>query len=169
VSRDVVRGLRLLILPTLALVAVALFLPGRLELAGRIFALLVCGAALLVLLRALRRIYPPETPLRPRPTRMRKARRPASLVQIEHETALGVSGSFGLHFRLRPRLRAIAAGLLMSRRRIRLDEDTALARAALGDETWELLRPDRRPPEDRLGRGVPRAQLLRSIDALERI
>jgi hypothetical protein len=100
---------------------------------------------------------------------MRKARRPASLVQIEHETALGVAGSFGLHFRLRPRLRAIAAGLLMSRRRIRLDEDTALARAALGDETWELLRPDRRPPEDRLGRGVPRAQLLRTIDALERI
>ena len=72
-SRDVVRGLRLLILPTLALVAVALFLPGRLELAGRIFALLVCGTALLVLLRALRRIYPPETPLRPRPTRMAQA------------------------------------------------------------------------------------------------
>ena len=100
---------------------------------------------------------------------MRKARRPASLVQIEHETALGVSGSFGLHFRLRPRLRAIAAGLLMSRRRIRLDEDTALARAALGDETWELLRPDRRPLKTDSAAACREHELLRSIDALERI
>ena len=168
--RDLVRAVRLLSVPTLAFAAVALFLPGRLELSARIYALLVCGAALLVLLRALRRAYPPEHPLQPRqPPRTSKRRPPASLAQIEHEAALGVAGAFGLHFRLRPRLRAIAGGLLRSRRGISLDDDPLRARAALGDATWELVRPDRGPPEDRLGRGLPHAELLRTIDVLERL
>ena len=62
--RDVLGALRLLVLPTIALAVVAGGAPGRLGLAARIYALVVCGAALVVALNALRRAYPPEKPLR---------------------------------------------------------------------------------------------------------
>ena len=150
--RDLVRAARLLLVPTLALVAVALFLPGRLELCARVYALLVCAAALVVVLRALRRGYPPQ-----------------GLARIEHEAALGVAGAFDLHFRLRPRLHDIAAGLLQARRRISMDDEPGGACAVLGDATWELVRADRPPPEDRLGRGIPPAELIATVDSLERI
>jgi hypothetical protein len=91
------------------------------------------------------------------------------LSRIEHEAALGVAGSFDLHFRLLPRLRAIAAGLLTARRQISLDEDPAAARELVGDATFELVRADRAPPEDRLGRGIAVHDLGLVVDSLERI
>jgi hypothetical protein len=42
-------------------------------------------------------------------------------------------------------------------------------RALLGEELWELLRPDRRPPEDRLGPGLPLPQLQAAVERLEAI
>jgi hypothetical protein len=170
VRRDLVRAARLLIAPTLALVAVALFLPGRLEICARVYALLVCAAALVVVLRALRRGYPPERPLVPRAKRPAATRRPPQgLARIEREAALGVAGAFDLHFRFRPRLHDIAAGLLEARRRISLDDEPDAARAVLGDATWELVRADRPPPEDRLGHGIPPAELISTVDSLERV
>jgi hypothetical protein len=170
VRRDLVRAARLLLAPTFALVVVALFLPGRLEICARVYALLVCAAALVVMLRALRREYPPERSLVPRAKRNAALRRPPQgLARIEHEAALGVAGTFDLHFRLRPRLRDIAAGLLQARRRISLDDEPDAARAVLGDATWELVRADRPPPEDRLGRGLPPAELTATVDSLERV
>jgi hypothetical protein len=170
VRRDLVHAARLLLAPTFALVVVALFLPGRLEICARVYALLVCAAALVVVLRALRRAYPPERPLLPRAKGRAAPRRPPQgLARIEHEAALGVAGAFDLHFRLRPRLHDIAAGLLQARRRISLDDEPDAARAALGDATWQLVRADRPPPEDRLGRGLPPAELIATVDSLERV
>ena len=93
---------------------------------------------------------------------------PPSLARIELEAALGVTGSFDLHHRLVPRVRSIAAGLLASRRRVSLDADPAAAQAILGDTTWELVRPDRPAPEDRLARGIAQQELAQVVDALER-
>ena len=122
--RDLVRAARLLLVPTLALVAVALFLPGRLEISARVYAILVCAAALVVVLRALRRAYPPERPLVPRvKPPATKRRPPQGLARLEQEAALGVAGPFDLQYRLVPRLRSITAGLLASRRRVVLDTD----------------------------------------------
>jgi hypothetical protein len=42
------------------------------------------------------------------------------------------------------------------------------ARALLGDDAWELLRPDRPVPVDRNAPGVTQRQLERCIEALER-
>jgi len=170
VKRDVFHAVRLLLAPTLALVAIALVLPGRLQLSARVYALLVCAAALVVVLRAVRRAYPREHPLRP-PAAIQSTRRrpPPGLARLEHDAALGVAGAFHLHFRLAPRLRAIATGLLLARRRISLDDDPAAAHQALGDETWELVRPDRPAPEDRLGRGLPPTVLAHAVEALERL
>ena len=110
--RDVRGAARALVLPTIALVGITLVAPGRLELAGRIYALVLCAAVIVVLLLALRRAYPDETVLR-EPARSAQRRvPPPSLERIEHETALAIAGTFDLHYHLVPRLRAVAAGLL---------------------------------------------------------
>jgi hypothetical protein len=170
VRRGIVATGRMLIPATLALGGVAAFLPGRLALAARIYALVVCGIVLLVAFRALRTTYPPATTRRRR-ARGGAARRraPASLARLEDETALGVAGAFDLHHRLRPRLRAIATGVLEARRHVSLDDNPRDARELLGDEAWDLLRADRPPPEDRLARGMPVAELRRVVESLERV
>lgn len=169
-KKDIAGALRALVLPTLALVVVVAFIPGRVGLVVRIYALVVCAAALALALAALRRAYPPEVPLHKSAMRGSSQRQPPSgLGRIEHEAALGVVGSFDLHYRLVPRLRSIASGLLTSRRRISLDTQPDAARDAVGDETWGLVRPDRLPPEDRLARGITPEGLSRVVDSLERI
>ena len=168
--RDLGGALRALVVPTVALVVIGGFAPGRLALAIRIYALVVCGVALVLALSALRRTYPRARPLRPRAARSAARRRPPpSLGRIEHEAALGVAGAFDLHFRLAPRLRSIAAGLLASRRRLTLAADLDAASGILGPEAWELVREDRPTPEDRLARGLPTADLRRVVESLESV
>lgn len=167
-KRDLIGPLRLAALLTLALVAVAVFAPGRLGLALRIYALVVCAEVLVVAISALRRAYPAEAPLRHvHQSAASRRQPPPSLARIELEAALGVAGSFDLHYRLVPRLRAIAAGLLASRRHVSLDASPAAAHSIVGDTTWELVRPDRPAPEDRLARGIAPQELARVVDALE--
>ena len=60
---------------------------------------------------------------------------------------------YDLHYRLRPTLRETAAGLLAVRRGIELDREPDRGARALGDETWQLVRPDREPPDDRAAAG----------------
>jgi hypothetical protein len=166
VRRDLIAAARALVAPTLAVLAVAAFWPGRLGVSVRIYALIVCVTVMVVALASLRRVYPPASRL---PTRAagRVSSRPPSLERMANLAALGVAGSFDVHHRLRPRVRAIASGLLSSRRRIALDVQPDEARAALGDETYEFVRPDRPPPEDRLARGMPVPQLRHVVESLE--
>jgi hypothetical protein len=170
VKRDVFAALRFLALPTVALVVIAGGVPGRLELAARAYGLIVGAVGLVVAIRALRRADPPETLLRnPAPTAERGRRPPPSLARLEQLAALGVASSFDLQYRLVPPLRSIAAGLLASRRRVELDTQPEVARRSLGDETWELVRPARPAPQDRISRGLTPAELTRVADSLERI
>ena len=169
-SRGLTRLARLLAAPTLALLVVVVFLPGWAENAIRIYALVFAGLVVVVALAALRRTYPPTTPLRPeRQGRSEPPMRPPTLARLEKETALGVAGSFDLHYRLRPRLRAVAAARLSVRRGISLDGEPDAARAALGDVAWELVRRDRPAPDDRLASGIPPAVLTQVVDSLERL
>jgi hypothetical protein len=170
VRRDLLRAARLLAIPTLALGVVVAFAPGRIELAARVYALVLCGALLLVLLAALRRAFPRETPLRRRTPRDETGRAiPAMLGRLEQEAALAVASSFDVHFRLRPRLRALADDLLVARRGISLQASPERARQLLGEDAWDLVRPDRPPPEDRLARGLPIEDLRRIVESLERL
>lgn len=168
--RDLRRAGRLLALPALALLFVVAFAPGRTTLALRVFALLLCGAALLLVLSGLRRAFPRETPLRRgalRPDRSRAI--PGMLGRLEQETALGVAGSFDLHYRLRPRLRTLTSDLLAARRGVSLDGAPERARGLVGETTWELVRSDRPPPEERLAPGLPVNDLRRVVESLERL
>jgi membrane protein implicated in regulation of membrane protease activity len=167
---DLRRALRTLVLPTLALLVVAAFVPGRLGPGVRAYALLVCVLALWIALAALRRAYPPAGRLRRAGDRVDGRRQPVrSLVELENVTALAVADAGDLHFRLRPRLRDLAAGLLEGRRGIALDAQPGRARLALGDETWDVVRADRPLPEDERAPGIPRAALERVVASLERL
>ena len=167
--RDALAGARFLALPTLALVSIAFLAPGRAEVALRIYTLLLGATVIALLVLALRRAYPDETPLR-EPGRAAPVRSaPASLARMEHEVALGLAGSFDLHYRLVPRLRSVAAGLLDARRNVSLEASPDRAHTLLGDEVWELVRPDRTTPQDRLGPGMSAAELDRTVKALEAI
>jgi hypothetical protein len=170
VRRHIYAALKFLVLPTVAFVVVVGVAPGHAGLALRVYALVVCGTALVLALLALRHAFPPQRPLRSdRGARRERRSPPSSLARIEHEAALGVSGSFDLHYRLAPRLRSIASGLLESRRRISLVRQPEAARAILGESTWLLVQPDRAAPEDRLASGIPPDELARVVDSLEAI
>ena len=166
---DLLGAARALVLPTLALLGVATLAPGRLELALRIYALIVAGTIIVLALLALGRAFPRETRLDVTGTRPRPAARPPSLARAQNEVVLGIASSVDLHYRLVPRLRRIASGLLASRRNVSLTSQPEQARVALGDQTWGLVRPDRPAPQDRLTTGIPVRELERAIDALESV
>lgn len=159
---------RALVLATIGLLLVAGLLPGKLELATRVYALVIAGTALAISLAVLLRAYPPERPLHAARRDAAAARAlPPTLVRLEQACVLGIARSFDFHYRLRPRLREIAEARLSARRGVLLDASPDAARRILGGEAWELLRADRPPPEDRLGRGVPAAQLRSLVERLE--
>jgi hypothetical protein len=91
--------------------------------------------------------------------------RPAELVRIEREITLGTSSAGNLHTRLLPLLRDAAAARLGIDFELRPER----ARAALGEEEWELLRPDRLAPADRNAPGLSLRQVRAVVDSLERL
>jgi hypothetical protein len=157
---------------TLVFAVALLAMPGRGEAAFRVYVLVLAAFGLAHVLRLLRRSLPERRPsvfdpaLRPR---RRVAGRIPELDRIEREVTLGQATAFDLHFRLRPTLRRIASELLRSRRGIDLDREPAAARNALGDETWELVRADREPPDERFGPGIELLALRRVVESLEGI
>jgi hypothetical protein len=86
---------------------------------------------------------------------------------MERELELGIANAGSAHHRLLPLLRAAAEARLASRHGVELDRRPDVAKAMLGEEAWEWLRPDRPEPVDRFGRGVPRERVAGLIDLVE--
>lgn len=155
---------------TLAAAVLLLTFRDRAELILHAYALALAAIALGHLVRAVRRGLPAPGPsafdagLRRRTSRQERL---PELEQVERDVALGLSAAFDLHYRLRPSLRRTASELLAARRGIDLDGNPEAARRALGEETWELVRPDREPPAERFGPGLEPASLRRVVASLE--
>ena len=154
---------------TLAAVAILALAPSARALEGSI---LVAGALLLLVLvgraRALDRPRGPsayEEALRRRP---RAPVRFGELAAVERAVALGSSNVFDLHFRLRPLLRDVATHRL-ARHGLELDGGSPAVPAALGEELWELVRPDRPAPRDRSAPGIGLPRLEAALHALEAV
>lgn len=151
---------------TLALLVARYFAPGRFELELDVYVLAIGGLALLEVVILTREAYPRErssalaSALERDPVELS---RPPEIERLERELTLATATAFDLHARLRPTLREIATMRLASRG-LRLDEQ---GEEALGEELWELVRPDRRPPADRHAPGIPPAALRRVVDRLE--
>jgi hypothetical protein len=95
--------------------------------------------------------------------------RPPELVRTEREITLGSANAAHLHMRLLPILREAAAARLAAHHNFELDRRPDAARALLGDEAWQLLRPDRSAPEDRNAPGLPLRRIRALVDTLERL
>lgn len=165
------RTSKLFLLPTAA-VAVALVLaPERAEFEVHVWLLVMLGLACLALLRAIHTAYPsgssPFLASLRRPSLL--AERPTSLARTEREVSMAGAAAFDVHFRLRPVLVELAADLLATRRGIDLERSPERAHAALGDEVWEIVRPDRPEPAQRHAPGLDRMQLDRIVTALEQV
>jgi hypothetical protein len=92
---------------------------------------------------------------------------PVELLRMERELLLGIADADHAHRQLLPLLRAAAASRLSAHHGLELERRPEAARALLGEDVWELLRPDRPPPADRHGPGVPRERVVAVIERVE--
>ena len=112
-------------------------------------------------------LLPRPRPVRRPPSGPRPSQRPDQLVALERVLINGTGSSLHAHASLRPLLSEIAAQRLAVHGQ-RLQSMPALeGRRLLGDQLWELVRPDRPFPEDRHGPGVSAPELAAMLDVLE--
>jgi hypothetical protein len=100
---------------------------------------------------------------------MRRPPRDVRELELARDLELSRLNAFHLHLRVRPLLREIAAHRLGKRYGISLDAEPGRARELVGASAWELVRPDRPPPRDRLAPGPPLSSLRDVVTDLEKI
>ena len=144
--------------------------PGNAAVVGHVWLVVVLALSLGVALGRLRRELPRRTsPFDAAFVRRRRTRaRPATLARVEREVTLASGTAFDVHYRLRPLLQQLAAGLLL-RHGVDLERSPARSEELLGPRVWELVRPDRAAPDDRTAPGLPVAAIEQAIDDLERL
>ncbi|HEY7379735.1 MAG TPA: hypothetical protein VH572_00870 [Gaiella sp.] len=169
--RALLRALRIAFFPTIAFAVALGTFPDRRELVLHVSLLVVLGGALVAGLKAVRAASPSSPPVFD--ARAAGVEGPpgrfVSLARLEREVSMASTSAYDLHVRLRPTLREVALGLLATRRGIDLDRTPERAREILGDDTWELVRGDRRPPEDGRAPGLDLPSLDRVVSSLERL
>jgi hypothetical protein len=153
---------------TAALVVLLAIRPLSTSRALAIWVVLVAAIALLLLVRHSRgsRDARPrfETALRRQPAAPPE---PVELLRMERDLELGIAGAAHAHHRLLPILREAAAARLGAHHGIELERRPEAAQELLGEDAWELLRPDRPEPADRFAAGVPRARVAAVIERVE--
>jgi hypothetical protein len=154
----------LIALATLVTVVVWLLQPGVSRVLLHVYVLVVGALVLMAVLGAAGESVPRRrgsafAAARAGPPRQRE--RLADLERLEREVTLASATAYDLHRRLLPVLREIAA-MRLERTGRRLGADTA-------GRWWELLRPDRPPPENRFAPGIAPRELAALVDDLERM
>jgi hypothetical protein len=139
----------------------------------RLIAIYVLALAALALVALTRIARPPEElrqgspfehALRPRAER---PLRPPELIRTERELTLGMASAGHAQRRLLPLLREAAAARLLTQHGIELARRPDEAKALLGEDAWELLRPDRPEPADRNAPGLQLARVQAVVERLE--
>jgi hypothetical protein len=144
---------------------------GAHEIVLDVYLLCIGAVILLALVRATRAQAPPR-----RASSFDGAvaamRRPAAETgdpALVRELELSTYNAFHFHARLRPLLRDVAAHRLRSRYAVELDAVPARARELVGTEAWDVVRPDRSAPGDRMAAGPTLADLRVVVEQLEAI
>jgi hypothetical protein len=134
--------------------------------------LLVMGGVLLLALVRITRIKAPVeagSQLDRALSAMRAGHPQQEELDLERDVEFSTLNAFHLHLRLRPVLREIAAHRLLKRFGVDLDAEPARARELVGAAAWEIVRPDRPSPRDRLAVGPPLSDLRKVVLDLERL
>jgi hypothetical protein len=153
-----------------AFIAVFTLVPQHRALAIQIYAFGVCGLVLLWLLGRTGAWRPAESEFdKARVVEPQEQVPLPELARVEREVTMGVGTAFDLHYRLRPRVREIAASRLADRRGIDLERRPEAAREALDEAVWELVRPDRTAPRNHHGPGLGLPGLRAVLEGLDRI
>jgi len=162
--------LGLLAPPTVVYIVALVLAPGRSSLITHIYLVAVAAGTLAALAVGLAQSLRPIGPSvfeRGLHRAVRPAERVRQLERLEREVTLGRQNAWDLHSRLCPTLRETASGLLATRRGVALERQPERAARVVGADAWELVRPDRTPPEHRHAPGVSAAALDRALTALE--
>lgn len=131
-------------------------------------AVAIAGTALILLIGWLLDVSRDAEAARSFDSVAQRARRPGreqphSRVVAQRLVANAVTAG-GLYFRVRPVITEIAVTRL-ARRGITLDDPRAAE--LLGEAAWSLLRPDARPPKERMAPGLKPAELGAIVARLE--
>jgi hypothetical protein len=171
VTDVVVRAVKLILVASAAFVILAMVTDGLGTILLEAYFLALGGVLLLALVRTVRVQAPARAPSRFDSALAAMRRRATDSGEISLVTDLRLSrvGAFHLHVRLRPLLRDVAAHRLWSHYGIDLDDEPARASELVGPAAWELVRPDRPTPVDRLGPGLALTELDEVVAELERL
>lgn len=166
-SRSGKRAIALSALAAAGLGVAVLVSPGAPALTVEIYLFVVAALVLVVILLAVANALPRAEPMPVRqPPRSQQF---AQLESVARALDLAQASPFHLHSALRPIVREIAAARLI-RHGVSLERQPERARALLGAQTWELVRPDREAPAYGSDRGgCSRDELRAIVDSLEAI
>jgi hypothetical protein len=135
-----------------------------------IYLLVLLGVIMLALFRVARALRKSQSvsPFEAALVAMR-APQPEDTPPLEAERDIELSRIETLHFhvRVRPVLREIAAHRLRTRYAVELDREPERARELLPSDVWEVVRPERPFPSDRLAAGPTLAEQRKVLDGLE--
>jgi hypothetical protein len=137
-----------------------------------IYLLVVLGVVMLALfrvareLRKSRAVSPFEAALVAMRTPHQEETAP---LDAERDIELSRIETLHFHVRVRPVLREIAAHRLRTRYAVELDREPERARELLPSDVWEVVRPERPFPSDRLAAGPTLAEQRKLLDGLEAI
>jgi hypothetical protein len=129
---------------------------------------LASALALAAALAAVAALRLRPAPRRRPPPRARDDEMPLRLRQIAHDLRESEQSEFGLDRSLRPLLVPIVAARL-GRRGVDMARAPQRAQELLGDELWEIVRPDRPSAAYRVGGGIPGDALRTAIQRLEQL
>jgi len=135
-----------------------------------IWVVFATASVLVVLNRHARdRFWPAPPPRFEQALRKRKptAAQPEELLRMDRELVLGSADADHAQRRLLPLLRSVAAARIAAHHGFELERRPEAARELLGEDVWELLRPDRPEAEDRHGPGLPHKRIVAVIDRVE--
>ena len=94
-------------------------------------------------------------------------KQPAELARVERALELGIFSELNAQRNVLPLLRTAAAARLAAKHGVELERRPEVARELLGEDVWDLIRPDRPEPRDRHARGIPRPRLAAAIARVE--
>jgi hypothetical protein len=129
------------------------------------------GVLMLMLIRTVRelRVDRPKSAFDAARAEMRRRPRGTQSIDLERDVELSRVNEFHFHRRLRPILREIAIVRLRRRYGVELDGESARARELVPSKAWDVVRPDRPPPRDRLAPGPSVSSMGEVVAELEKL